>query len=694
MAFAIDVNSSQISKLRKEYLWLNDAWLGLGDTTRLKVQNPLMDRTDFDKENPGLYEVRLMRNINYLHYAAKVLLGVNLLPMQVAILRELWVRPFPMLIASRGFSKSFMLALYGMLRATLHNDVKIVVVGAAFRQSKIIFEYMEKMWRQGHILRSVCDGNSGPRRDVDRCYMKINNSLITALPLGTGEKIRGMRANIILCDEFGSLDPNIYETVVSGFAAVSSDPVSNVQETAKYNIMKALGLSNIVTELAQSQISNQAILSGTAGYDFQHFANYWKKYCNIIRSRGNKEKLMDILGGEIPKNFNWKDYSVIRIPYELVPEGFMDDKHIARAKATVHSGVFLCEYSAVFTKDSEGFFKRSLIEGCVGTDAKPVKLPSGEICFDAKLKGDKTKKYVIGIDPASEQDNFSIVILELHSDHTRIVYCWTTNRKDFQRRKRAGLVESSDFYGFCARKIRSLMSVFPTEAIALDSQGGGVSVEEALHDPDKMRKGEVPIWPVIDDKKSRNSDLEAGLHILHLCNFANAEWTAQANHGLRKDFEDKVLLFPRFDPITLELSIQDDSMRQKAFEDKYPDKKFNIYDTLEDCMLEIEELKDELCTITLTRTGTGINSRDRWDTPEVKLQSGRKGRLRKDRYSALVMANMIARQIRRAPLPIEYSVVGGFANQVEKGQKGRMYYGPEWFTSKMTDSVHFGAIRR
>ena len=29
--------------------------------------------------------------------------------------------------------------------------------------------------------------------------------------------------------------------------------------------------------------------------------------------------------------------------------------------------------------------------------------------------------------------------------------------------------------------------------------------------------------------------------------FAKADWTAQANHGLRKDMEDKRLLFPRFD---------------------------------------------------------------------------------------------------------------------------------------------------
>ena len=65
-----------------------------------------------------------------------------------------------------------------------------------------------------------------------------------------------------------------------------------------------------------------------------------------------------------------------------------------------------------------------------------------------------------------------------------------------------------------------------------------------------------------------------------------------------------------------------------------------LYDTLEDAAMEVEELKDELSTIVMSVTTAG---RERWNTPEVKLGSGKKGRMRKDRYSALVIANMIAR---------------------------------------------------
>ena len=44
---------------------------------------------------------------------------------------------------------------------------------------------------------------------------------------------------------------------------------------------------------------------------------------------------------------------------------------------------------------------------------------------------------------------------------------------------------------------------FPCARIGLDAQGGGVAIEEALHDKNKLKEGEQLIWPVIDYKKVR-----------------------------------------------------------------------------------------------------------------------------------------------------------------------------------------------
>jgi hypothetical protein len=91
--------------------------------------------------------------------------------------------------------------------------------------------------------------------------------------------------------------------------------------------------------------------------------------------------------------------------------------------------------------------------------------------------------------------------------------------------------------------------------------------------------------------------------------------------------------------------------------------------------MEIEELKDELSTIVMSITTAG---RERWNTPEVKLGSGKKGRMRKDRYSALVIANMIARTIQRELPPQSYQHIGMVVGQQGQNAGGQMYKGPEW----------------
>ena len=649
---------------------IEEAWLGLDNLDPVLFNPMSILRASEDDFNLRL--AWLMTQPEYLSFISSQILNIQLLPSQALVLQELWIRKFPMLIASRGFGKSFMLSLYAVLRALILPRRKIVVVGAAFRQSKVLFEYMETMWRNSPMLRDICDGDSGPRRDTDRCTLRLNDSTITCLPLGDGQKIRGQRANDIIADEFASIPREIFENVVAGFAAVSSDPVENVKRMAANKKAKELGI-HIEESKKEQKKDNQIVLSGTAYYDFNHFATYWKKWKGIIQSHGQLNKLKEVFNGEEPpEDFDWKQYSIIRMPYELLPKGFMDADQVARSKATVHTGIYQMEYGACFTRDSQGFFKRSLVESCVVSEKNSIMDKSGNpINFEAVLMGKSDRKYIFGVDPASEVDNFSIVVLELHANHRRIVHCWTTTRSEHKEKVKRGLSSETDFYSYCARKIRDLMRLFPCVHIAMDAQGGGVAVMESLHDKDKIKNDEISIWPIIDEDKPKDTDDERGLHILEMCQFAKYDWLSEANHGMRKDFEDKVLLFPFFDSVSLAISEHEDGIKGRS------------YDTLEECVLDIEELKDELSMIQMTQTSNG---RDRWDTPEVIVGTGKKRKMRKDRYSALLMANMAARKIERTPTQAEYKFYGGFATGgYENKEKEDLYTGPSWFADNMKD---------
>lgn len=650
---------------------IDEAWLGL-DSIETDFFNP-MSILNVHDDDFNLKLAWLMTRPEYLSFLTHQILGIQLLPSQALFLKEIWNRKFPMLIASRGFGKSFMLSLYAVLRALILPKRKVVVVGAAFRQSKVLFEYMETIWRNAHMLRDMCDGDSGPRRDTDRCTLRLNDSTVTCLPLGDGQKIRGQRANDIIADEFASIPREIFENVVAGFAAVSADPVENVKRMAAQKKAEELGVQLQEEQQQEVKKDNQIILSGTAYYDFNHFATYWKKWKSIIKSQGDLGRLREIFGEDPPESFDWTQYSIIRMPYELLPKGFMDADQVARSKATVHTGIYQMEYGACFTRDSQGFFKRSLIESCVVSENGDIKDKDGNVInFEACLIGNKDKKYIFGVDPASEVDNFSIVVLEIEPTYRKIVHCWTTTRSEHKEKVKRGYSTETDFYSYCARKIRDLMKLFPCIHIAMDAQGGGVAVMETLHDNDKMEDGEVAIWPTIDDDKPKDTDGERGLHILEMCQFAKYDWLAESNHGMRKDFEDKALLFPEFDPLTLSISEHQDDTKNRMF------------DTLEECVMDIEELKDELSMIQMTQTTAG---RDRWDTPQVVIGTGKKSKIRKDRYSALLMANMAARIIARTPEPEAYSFYGGFASSTERSNKvdKKMYNGPSWFADGMQD---------
>ena len=655
---------------------LQDAWLGIS-VKEEDLFNPI-DFIFHDGDNDKILEriAWLFMQPEYFSFACKYILNIEVSPFQSLILQEMWNKKFPMLIGSRGMGKSFILSVYPLLRALFMPRRKIIVVGAAFRQSKVLFEYMDTIWKNAPILRDLCGSNSGPRRDVDRCVMHIGDSTITCLPLGDGSKIRGQRANDIIADEFASIPRDIFENVVAGFAAVSASPIEKVKTKASKKKAEELGIpytpdaNNPLTDK-----SNQIILSGTAYYDFNHFADYWKRYKAIVNSGGDRFKLQEVFGPDVPEDFAWNEYSVIRMPVTTLPEGFMDEGQIARARATVHAGIFQMEYGACFTTDSQGFFKRSLIENCVASESNNIKFNDEEVHFEALLKGDPEKKYIFGVDPASEVDNFSIVVLELNGTHRRVVHVWTTNRSQHREQLKSNMADEDDFYSYCARKIRNLMRVFPCAEIALDAQGGGIAVMEALHDKDKVREGEHKIWPVIDWDKPKDTDNEPGLHILKMCQFAKYDWLAEANHGLRKDFEDKLVLFPDFDAVSLGLSAEEDGREGR------------LYDTLEDCVMEIEELKNELSMIVMTQTGTG---RERWDTPEVKVAAGKKRRLRKDRYSSLIMANMSARQMSVEKTVQTFDHYGGFAkksNTIDNKEDGPLYRGPSWFTENM-DNIY------
>ena len=119
---------------------IENAWLGI-DVDESDLFNPMEFIVDgADRDNLLERIAWLMVQPEYFSFVCKYILNIELLPFQSLLLYELWNRKFPMVIGSRGMGKSFILSVYPLLRALFMPRRKIVVVGAAFRQSKVLFE--------------------------------------------------------------------------------------------------------------------------------------------------------------------------------------------------------------------------------------------------------------------------------------------------------------------------------------------------------------------------------------------------------------------------------------------------------------------------------------------------------------------------------------------------------------------------
>jgi len=668
---------------------IETAYLGLGDLTNIEIRDCIMTPPVEYSDDPLSEFLYYMSKPEYFYFTCKYLFNIILPPIQVVILQELYRTKFPILLQTRGGGKTWLLALYSLLRALFEQGTKIVYVGSGFRQSKLLFSAAESIYNAAPVFKHLVgqDKYQGPKRDIDQAVFHVGESQMIAIPVGTGDKIRGIRSNITIADEFASMSEDIFEVVIKGFSSVASNPMDKVKKAAAYKYLKSQGVDvDEFVEMLSAGMGNQTIIAGTASYAFNHFYKYWTRYKKIIESGGDKYKLEEIFNGEVPENFNYKDYSIIRIPFDSMPEGFMDVDIIAQSKATSHSSAYLMEYACIFATDSAGFFKRGLIESCVCK--KPIQIGEQSIQFEAVTQGNRGSTYIYGIDPASENDNFAIVILEVCQDHRRIVYSWTMTRQRLKERIKGGA--NKNFYSYCSRKILDLLKIFPSDHIGIDGQGGGIQIIEALHDPAVLQDKEPPLWeymregendPYFWEEKNKQTDGQHGLHIIHKVQFANDKFTHEANHGLRKDLESKIILFPRFDSASIGLAIEEDKVLCRE------------YDTLEDVVMEIEEMKDELATVELVQTPTG---KDRWDTPRVKTMGNKIARMRKDRYTALIIANMIARVATTAiPQAFNYEAMGGYVGQKidPNSPEGPLYTGPQYLTSKIGNYYGCGVVR-
>ena len=572
-------NSNKV--FNPDYRWMPN----LPEDAMLK--NPIVGIPEHLKEDNELTEFFKLSSPGYSPaFGIKYIMNVNLLDHQLSMMLAMLKFKFPMLLLSRGAGKTMMLAIYAVYHAVMFPGTRIILVSASFRQAKLIFNEIKTIYDNAPILRQL--SNHEPRIGNDSCKYQVCNSTITALPLGKGDKIRGERGHVILADEFDSIDPEIFDTVIRGFGATQSDPWQKSKDTF-VNKDEGVKSGSPVSE------GNKIILAGTAGYTNGTFYRHYKHYKAIIANKliGSADSFQDILGQDVKKyDLDFRDYCIIRYKWTDLPRGMMDEKLIQGAMATMPRQIFDMEYNAEFGDDSLGFFKAKDIREATS---------SGDGGFEVRSQGVIGRRYVMGVDPARTTDRFSISIVE-SGNPSKIVYHWTCQGEKFSH---------------SAAKIRQLMRDFNIVGINMDAGGGGYAVEELLNvtktpEGSEIRKEDEKVILRIDQDRVHGLDEDQCIRILNLQNFTS-NWIEEANTSLQKNIEDRSLMFP------------------KTYVDSGAA-------SLEDVVFEVSEMKKELLSIGITYTKSGKKSFD------LKPGDSRKDDnvKHKDRYSSLLLSNHMA----------------------------------------------------
>ena len=455
---------------------------------------------NYNKKNVRDLMSRGMELVEYYRQnpciAAYDLCRADLAPIQRIIFEDMWFKSYVISVMGRGGGKTYMQGLLAVLHCLLYPGYRVGLIAPTFRQSKMMFSEVEKLYSKSNIIRQACERK--PTRGTDTCYLRFkarggySGSYIEALPLGVdGAKIRGSRFYLICIDELAQVPDKVLDLVVRPFAAVSLEPMEKVRRLEHQQKLIEQGLA--VEDDFEDETVNKMVMTSSGFFKFNHMWRRMKDHW----------VMMDKLGAE-------SKHAVHQVPHWFLPKGFLVEDSIIEARRVMSSYEFKMEYEATMISDSEGFFKASLLEECT--------IDSG---FDIELRGDPSAQYVVGVDPNQGGSASCGVLIIKMGAINKIV-----NVIELKEKTTQGLTMA----------IQRICDMYNVIRIFMDQGGGGKAVMDLLDD------GYDGHEPIIDrtDKDKLNRQ---GSHILEMINFTPA-WIADANFSTLALMEDKRLKFP------------------------------------------------------------------------------------------------------------------------------------------------------
>lgn len=554
--------------------------------------------SNFCKANPG--------------FASNLLTGITLAPVQEIIIRTWFKRNYNLMIAGRGFSKSFTVSIFIILYAIFFPGAKIGICSGTFRQSKLIFKQIEKFadGPKGTYLNQCV--HKTRQHTPDAWELKIGTSVIVALPLT--EKIRGYRFNLIIIDELLLVPTEIINNVIKPFMSVKQGGKEQEDVERAEDKLVAAGL---ITEQDRTKFPENKIIGlSSASYKFESLY------------KDNYLPYLEMIHDHKAKNVN---HSILRFSYAAAPTWLIDQSAVSEAESTSSRAQFDREWRALFVDESGGFFSALKVEeASVSLGMQPM----------MTLVGHPDKKYILAIDPnysdSEVSDNFAMCVMELDEETQvgTVVHCYALCKSDLEKR---------------SEYLKYLMEKFNFVYIIMDNMGGPSFIDDA-----KVFLGGLPKniyiteFDFTDDKTIYETKVRynpgAG-NMVHSQSFGLNGWLLSANNALQADIENRKIMFASKVGTNEDLhrvSGQNVPIDKLYFtlETVSGESKEKIMDFIDYQNILINQMKKEICMIEGKSNSAGHIT---FELPANVRGSKNPNRPRRDLYSVALMANWARR---------------------------------------------------
>lgn len=371
---------------------------------------------------------------------------------QRVAIRALFSKPYNIWVWSRGLGKSWTAGLAAIDFALLYPGIRIGIAAPSFRQSKMIIE--------NKIVGDLMDRSPFIRQEIRKINNKVdtlevefyNGSSIISFPVGTdGSKIRGLRLQFTIIDEYAQMNKTIVDRVIKPMLAVRSG----------YEVNKT-DYSN--------DVQNRMLFTSSAYFKFNHLYQTVKDYGELI-SQGSE------------------DHFVYPLDYKVgIDVGLYSSDFIENERKTQTTIDFDMEYGAKFIDLSESNW------------ISPTELSACATENKIELNGDQEVKYVAGLDVArvSGNDNTCMKVVKL-----------IPNEDHYIRKEVYSKALNGNTFGKQNYEIRKILDRFPIERLYMDTTGLGVGLADELAKPYmNPDTGEIdpPLYDVNNKEHIGNED--------------------------------------------------------------------------------------------------------------------------------------------------------------------------------------------